>query len=57
MNITLPKFGKTFIGGVGIMCAAYLKFDAGDLSGAITLFAEGLAVIGIGHKIEKQDDK
>lgn len=56
MQINIPRFGKTYIGGLGILCAAYLKYTEGDVYGALTLGAEALAVVGIGHKIEKQND-
>lgn len=45
--------GKTYIGGLGMFCAAYLKYKEGDLNGALEMAATGLGIIGIGNKIEK----
>ena len=47
--------GKTIAGSLGLLAAAYLKYDGGDLAGALMLVSEALAVAGIGHKIEKQN--
>lgn len=45
--------GKTYIGGLGMLCAAYLKYESGDMQGALELAATGVGIIGIGNKIEK----
>ncbi len=50
----LSKFeGKTYIAGLSMLGAAYLKYDAGDLQGAFELGSTGLGILGIGNKIEK----
>lgn len=46
--------GKTYLAGVGFLCAAGIKAYEKDLNGALELAVQGLAVFGIGHKIDKQ---
>jgi len=44
---------KTYIAGVGMIGLAVYQFAQGDVETAVKTLAEGLAIVGLGHKISK----
>jgi len=44
---------KSFLGGIGLVGLGVYELTQGDIQGGIAHIGEGLAIIGIAHKIEK----
>ena len=44
---------KTYLGGLGMIGLGVYQLSQGEIQAGLQSLAEGLAVIGIGHKIAK----